>query len=214
VGIVPTFAHTGLGYIQSGGKVDEISGHDVFKVKSFKEKPDEPTASKFLKEGGYFWNANNYVWHAGTVLEEFKKLSPDIYENIMSIYEAIGTPDEQKTLTSEYLRAREEQIDTAISEKTDKLYVIPGEFGWNDVGDWEVVYNLSTKDSDGNHIALQNHQGQYIGIDTKDSLIHTSVSDLIVIETKDALLICKKDRAQDVKQLVNLIKEKKLKRLL
>lgn len=222
VGIVPTFPHTGLGYIQSGEKVGKVGPHDVFKVKSFKEKPDEDTAKKFLKEGGYFWNANNYVWHAATVLNEFKTLCPDIFKNIMAIYEAIGTPKEAEVLNEQYHAAREEQIDTAISEKTDKLYVIPGSFGWDDVGDWKVVYDLSSKDADGNHVAVHGQQGLHLGIDTKNSLIHTAdklvatigVDNLIIIETKDALLVCHKDQAQTVKQLVGLIKDKKLKRYL
>lgn len=222
VGIVPSFAHTGLGYIKAGEKVDSVNHHAVYKVDSFKEKPDLDTAEKFIKQGHYYWNANNYVWPAKTILEEFSRLSADIYQNISEIYKSIGTSSEKATLKEQYAKAREDSIDYAISEKTDKLFVIPGRFGWNDVGDWKVVYDLVEKDENGNHLAVHGDRGRCLTVDTKNCLVQTEdqliatigVDDLIIIDTKDALLVCRKDRAQDVKQLVALIKEKKLKNYL
>lgn len=225
VGIKPTSPHTGYGYIKAGEKLTELKENGstlpVFQADSFKEKPDLATAKKFLKEGNYFWNANNYVWHAATVLDEFAKHAEDLSANIEAIYDAIGTGQEKQVLEREYTAARDEQIDIAIAEKTDKLMVIPGEFGWNDVGDWKVVHQLAPKDENQNHFS-SNQQGSLLQLETKNSYIQTDdrlivtigVKDLIIIDTKDAILVCHQDRSQDVKKIVDMLKNEVLKKFL
>lgn len=226
VGIKPIFPHTGYGYIKAGEKQTDIGQNGqalpVYKVDSFKEKPDLPTAEEFLSEGNYFWNANNFVWPTQVILDEFKRLAPDISANIEAIYKDIGTPNEKTTLASEYEKARDEQIDIAIAEKTDKLMVIPGEFGWNDVGDWKVVFDLAPKDENGNHTETHSIQARHLELETKNTYIQAGdrlvvtvgVENLVIIDTPDAVLVCSQDKAQEVKKIVDELKEKGLKRYL
>jgi len=219
VGIAPTFAHTGYGYIQVGKLLQKSDGLPVYKSLGFKEKPDLPTAKRFLKKKSYYWNANWYTWSGKAILDAFAKLSPGLYQNIDSIYQAIGTKREKEVLKREYGKAKEEQIDTAISEKASNLVVIPGKFGWNDVGSWNVVYDLAKKDKNQN-VVIQSSRArkkqEILNYDSSNCLIHyddqlvalVGVEDLVIVDTKNALLVCKKDRAQQVKAIVNLLKEK------
>ncbi len=214
VGITPTFPHTGLGYIQADGLLGKEAGLPVLAALGFREKPDEATAKKFLASGEYYWNANLYTWSTRLILGEFAALAPDLYTHIQKIMKAVGTPDFRKTLVREYHAAKEEQIDTAISEKTKKLAVIPGNFGWTDIGSWNVVHDEVEKDLDGNAMITREKGADWIGIATKNSLISTGkklivtigVENMMIVDTPDALLITHKDRAQEVKKVVESLK--------
>jgi len=218
VGIKPAFAHTGLGYIHAGKKLEEIDGINVYQAKGFKEKPDKATAEKFLKTGEYYWNANLYTWKASLILELFRELAPDLAKNIDKILQAIGTSKEKAVLKQEYHQAREDQIDTAISEKTKKLLVIRGDFDWCDVGDWKVVYQVGDKGQLGNMVIQARGSRPTRNVIFKDSrgnLVHyndqlialVGVEDLIVVDTDDALLVCRRDKAQAVKKVVQFLKK-------
>lgn len=219
IGIEPTFAHTGLGYIRIGSEIKTVgNGRDksyVFKSRGFKEKPDLPTAQSFYASGQYLWNANNYVWSAKLCLEAFEAHAPELYENIIKIYDAIGTQEETAVVEKEYQKAENTQIDIAISEKVNNLAVIPGDFGWSDIGDWNILYEVSPKDRDKNVVIGENIQ--FIGINTNNSLIEgdkkliavVGLSDIVVVDTEDAILICHKDKTQDVKKVVEKLKEEK-----
>lgn len=224
-GIVPTFPHTGLEYIKQSEKFDEIDGQTVYKIDGFIKRPEItdtdnpiPRAQEYLDSGDYLWNANMYVWPAKVILDEFKELAPDIYENTMAIYQAIGTDKEKEVLIEEYHKAREDQIDFAIATKSKRLYVLRGAFDWNDIGSWKVVHDLSAKDKDNNSIIVHNGKGQHVGIDTTNSLIQTEdqlivtigIDNLVIVDTKDALLVCRKDRAEELKKVIEMLKEKKL----
>ncbi|MBU0618856.1 NTP transferase domain-containing protein [Patescibacteria group bacterium] len=218
IGIKPAFPHTGLGYIHRGKVVDKCQGMPVYQALGFKEKPDLSTAKQFLKSGQYLWNANLYTWNAGFVLELFRQLAPDLAENIDRIYKAINTKQEGVVLKREYQRAKAEAIDYAISEKTDKLLVIAGEFDWCDVGDWKTVYELGKKGQLGNMV-IQSRRAKpgrnVMFVNSKNNLVNynnqlialVGVEDLIVVDTDDALLICRRDQAQGVRQLVDTLKE-------
>jgi mannose-1-phosphate guanylyltransferase len=219
VGIVPTFPHTGLGYIHIGKKISEDGSMPAHEMKGFTEKPNLANAKKFIKTGHYLWNANNYVYSAKTILAEFKKLAPDIYKHIHKVYQAVDTKNETQVLKEEFHKVREDSIDYAISEKTKKMVVIPGNFGWNDIGDWGVIYDLTKKDKQGNAaISYGSNGGGHISLDSKNNLIQfddqliatVGVENLIIVDTGDAVLICSKDKAEEVKGLVKLLKEKKL----
>lgn len=225
IGIVPSHPHTGFEYIKLGGQFMAVNNHNVYKIDQFitrpeKTNPENPTAKaeEYLRSGNYLWNANNFVWKARVILEEFSRLAPDIYKNIKTIYDAIGTNEELQVLEREYHQAREDQIDFAIGTKTDKLYVLRGEFNWNDIGSWKVVHELSQKDGQGNAVMTHGDLGQVISIDTTNCLIQThdqliatvGIDNLCIIDTKDALLVCNKDRAEEVKKIIQLLKEKKL----
>lgn len=222
IGLVPEFAHTGLGYIESGKKLSKTDDIDVLEMKGFKEKPDLKTAEKFLKTGKYYWNANNYVYPAQVLLEEFEALAPDIYKHIVKIKKAAGTFREKAVLRKEFSQVRSESFDIAISEKTKRMVLIPGSFGWDDVGDWKSVYDLSKKDKNKNVIIQGDDEGEYFGIDSSNNLIHfddqlivtVGVNNLIVVDTDDALVVCHKDKAQDIKKVVEYLKEKNKKKFL
>lgn len=214
VGIVPTFAHTGLGYIQAGDKIAEEQSISILKVDGFREKPDQATAEGFLAAGHYYWNANLYTWSTKLILSEFERLAPDLFVHISEIMKASKSSDFEAILKQQYSDAREEQIDRAISEKTDKLAVIAGNFGWTDIGSWNVVHDEVEKDESGNALISREEGADWFRIDTKNSLVSTGkkqivtigLDNVIIIDTEDAILISHKDRAQDVKKVVEQLK--------
>ncbi|GAB4027477.1 MAG: mannose-1-phosphate guanylyltransferase [Candidatus Microgenomates bacterium] len=222
VGITPTFPHTGLGYIHADGQIGEEQGLAVIKVAGFREKPDKKTAKEFLTTNQYYWNANLYTWSSKLILDEFKIHAPEISTHITKIMQAVDQPDFDQVLAHEYSLAPEAQIDTAISEKTSKLAVIPGVFGWTDIGSWNVVYDEVEKDEHGNALILRENGADWLAIDTKNSLVSThkkqivtlGIDNLLVVDTPDALLIVHKDRAQDVKKVVEQLKATKREELL
>lgn len=214
VGITPTFAHTGLGYIHADGTISNESGHDVMRVEGFREKPDFETATKFLSTGAYFWNANLYTWSTKLILSEFARLAPELSAHIVTIMRASRDKDFESVLVREYKLAKEEQIDTAISEKSDKLAVIAGDFGWTDIGSWNVVHDEVAKDEDGNALISREEGADWFRIDTKNSLVSSGkkqivtigIENIVIIDTADAILIAHKDRVQEVKKVVEHLK--------
>lgn len=214
VGIHPTFPHTGLGYIKVKDSFGRVEDSDVFKVGDFTEKPKLARAKAFLATGKYFWNANNYVWTAKASLDAFAKHLPKTYAELIKIGDGVDS-DEC------YKRVAAISIDYGISEKANNLLLVPGDFGWSDIGDWEVVYDLSKKDRDKNSIdksrnfepVILDSHGCLIG-GGKKLLALVGVDDLVVVETKKALLIVKRQKAQGVKQLVEELKKRKLEEFL
>lgn len=217
IGIKPTFAHTGLGYIKIGKELDEESGIAkkgfVFKVDSFKEKPNLPTAQAFIASGQYLWNANYYSWSTHTILRAFEQHCPQVYKALEKVLNSELTESFMEKLYSEV--GDPNSIDYEISEKVKNIVVIPGDFDWSDVGDWKVVYDLREKDSNGNVIV--NKQTDFINVGSKNSLIEANgklialvgLENIVVIDTEDALLIVSKDKTQDVKKVVEKLKEEK-----
>jgi mannose-1-phosphate guanylyltransferase len=221
VGLKPTFPHTGLGYIETNGKIDE-SENEIYKVSSFKEKPDFKTAETFLEKGNYFWNTGIYVWSVETIFEAFSKYSPEIFKFLKKINEDIGTNKERETVLDAYNNIESLPIDTAVSEKADNLLLVPASFGWSDIGDWKAAFDLKEKDQNGNVIQIFGPSGWYLSEGTKNCLIASEdklvvaigVEDLIIVQTKDAILVCQKEKTQDVKKIVNTLKDLERKDLL
>lgn len=220
IGVKPTFAHTGMGYIKASHIFKRINHSPVYKAEKFVEKPDLATTEKFLVEGGYYWNANLYTWRVDSILRAFEKYMPKMAEQLATIRESLGKPGAKEVLENVYQEAQEQSIDYGISEKADNLLLVASSFAWSDIGDWKVAYDISKKDKDGNVVIFEKGKGEFIGLDTKKCLIHFSdqliatigVRDLIIVDTKDILLIARKDKTQEVKNLVNrLIEEKKTK---
>lgn len=224
IGIRPTFAHTGLGYIKIGDELEEFSDRKnnlfVFKCRGFKEKPDLVTAQSFLASGQYLWNANLYCWSAGTIFKSMHEHSPAIAKGMEQILTVIGTDREKSVMEEVYGKAENIQIDYAVSERAKNMVVVPGDFGWNDVGDWKVIYETKDQDHDGN--VIDTEEGNFVGIETKNCLVETNgrlvvtigLDNLIVVDTPDALLVCNKNKTQDVKKAVEKLKsEGKLKLL-
>lgn len=200
IGITPTFAATGYGYINF-----EQTEEAVKKVNKFVEKPDLQTAERYVGSGNYVWNSGVFVWRASVILDKFKKLLPDIYERLIKIGDATGTPAEKDVLNDIYPSIRSISIDYGIMEKSENILVVPGEFGWNDVGSWDMLGVLREQDSNGN-ISV----GNTVVIDSKNTTVYSSgrlvsvvgVDNLVVVETTDAVMVCPKDKAQDVKKIV------------
>ncbi len=215
VGITPSFPSSAFGYIKVGSDLKKLEkGLSLFKVDSFTEKPNVATARAFISSGKYFWNANMYVWAAKTLEEAFAEHMPAMYD----IAQALGEMSPAKfhaALPGIYEQVESISVDYAISEKANNLVLIPGDFGWNDVGDWKVVFDLGDKDSHNNVLMGDSEKGKVLSIQAENNLIHTNgrliamvgVSDMIVVDTDEIVMILPKDRSQDVKKLVESLKE-------
>jgi mannose-1-phosphate guanylyltransferase len=214
LGVRPTFAATGYGYVQRGERLD---GYDylAYQVKRFKEKPDEATARQFLAMGDHDWNSGMFIWRVDRIWEEFQQHMPELAGRLEQISQDWGTPSQKETLERIWPTIKPETIDYGIMEKSARVVVIPAvDLGWNDVGSWESLFEVFAPDSESNIIL----DAQHLGLDTTQSLIvsdHTGrlivtlgVDDLIVVDTQDAVLVCSRKYAQKVREVVSLLKQK------
>jgi len=207
IGTRPSYAHIGLGYMRIKGEAFRIGGTPIFKVANFKEKPDVTTAQAYFASGEFFWNVNINSYRVDVILGAIKKYSP-----VLSIVlSRIENGDTNTEIQSQWSSLPANPVDTAILEKAKNVLMVPGNFFWVDVGDWSSVYSiLSTK-------AHQNvktgKKVKHIAVNSEGCLVHSSdrlvatvgVRDLLIIDTKDALLICQKDNAQSVSKIVKKI---------
>ncbi len=194
-GIKPRFPETGYGYIQGG---ETIHG-EVRKVLRFAEKPDRETAEAYLREGNYYWNSGIFCWKAGTILEELGAHQPEIS----------GVLAQDKVTAEAYGKAPSISIDYAVMEKTARAVVLPVDFGWSDVGSWSALDEVLERDENGNIF-----QGNIVDVESANTSVigHQRVvatvglRDMVVVETPDAVLVCPKDRAQEVKRVVDILR--------
>lgn len=206
LGITPTFPATGYGYIRFSK--EDIS--DAKTVEEFKEKPDLETAEKYVASGSYVWNSGMFIWKASTIMRHFEELLPDIYEDLCKIGNAMGTNAEYDVIEKIYPNIRKISIDYGIMEKSVDVLVVSGEFGWNDVGSWDMMKVLHEADVNGN-ISV----GDVLNIDTKNTIAYAKnaciatvgVNNLIIVQTDDAIMVCDKNSAQDVKKIVDTLNE-------
>ncbi|MBQ6513439.1 MAG: mannose-1-phosphate guanylyltransferase [Clostridia bacterium] len=216
IGLKPTFPSTGFGYI----KYDPAITDKVKPVIEFKEKPDEETAKKYIASGNYVWNSGMFIWKASLILEKLKEYAPDVYADLKTIGDAMNTPAEQEVLHEVYPKIRKVSIDYAVMEPCaakGETLVIPGDCGWNDVGSWDMMGILHEPDEH-NNVLL----GDTVAIDVTNSVVFSQsrivtalgVDNLVVVETPDAVMVCSKDKAQDVKRIVDLLKDQNRKELL
>ena len=212
LGITPTFPETGYGYLERGGKVMEVGGHQVWEVKAFHEKPDRIRAEAMLKTGRFFWNSGMFVWTVSAILGQMSCLTPAMVDELMKLKKFLGGPGWEEALKAGYEAMENISIDYAVMERADKVLMLEGDFGWNDVGSWEAVYQLKPKDEQGNCLT-----GPVLTLDSKGCLVHSpgktvaliGVENLIVVETPDALLVCPRERSQEVKKIVELLEDQK-----
>lgn len=205
-GIVPTEAHTGYGYINAGSAIGA-----GYKVTSFKEKPDSTTATKYLNDGGYYWNSGMFIFRASLYLEALQKYRPDIASacnNAMA--EITSDMDFTRVNAKAFEVCPSESIDYAVMEHTDNAALVPMDAGWNDIGSWSSLWDISAKDAAGNFVSgdvkLLDTVNSYIKAD--DGLIAiVGLEDVVVVSTKDATLIVHKDRVQDAKVIASKLKE-------
>ncbi len=198
IGIRPTFPSTGYGYI---GFDDTLLHQGAYEVLEFKEKPNFDTASKYVDSGHYLWNSGIFVWKISVIIENFKRFLPRIYEHIKDFVR----------LEECYPKLQSISIDYGIMERSNEALVFPADFGWNDVGSWDSLGTIFPTDKNGNIV-----KADFLGIDTENSIIYgngrlittVGLKEMIVVNTKDALLICPKSRAQEVKKIVSKLREK------
>jgi mannose-1-phosphate guanylyltransferase/mannose-6-phosphate isomerase len=213
LGIKPDRPETGYGYIKAGepcAVLDDQSG--VCKVEAFVEKPNIETAREYVKQGRYYWNSGIFIWKTNALLREIEKHAPSLYKGLMEIQNNIGTDRETEVIGQVFKTLESISIDYAVMEKTDRAAVIPADIGWSDVGSWTALDNVSGRDTSGNVIT-----GNVIDIDSHDSIIYAEkrlvatigLKDVVVVDTPDATLVCSKDRAQDVKKVVEELKKRK-----
>ena len=202
-GIEPTFPSTGYGYIQRAGQIAAQNGRRSFQVARFTEKPPLEQAAKFVASGEYYWNSGIFVWTIGTIMEQFRRHMPELHQILLEIDADWDNAEKRESLFS---RAPGVSIDFGVMEKAEKVATIPCSLDWNDVGNWRAVEELLCEDESG--IAANT---PYVQWGSRDCLVHSAsgklvalvgAEELIVVETPDVVLVCRKDRAEDVKQIV------------
>ncbi|MCC6550786.1 MAG: mannose-1-phosphate guanylyltransferase [Ignavibacteriaceae bacterium] len=210
IGISPTRPETGYGYIQIESK--EISPR-IHPVKTFAEKPNYATAVRFLESGDFYWNSGMFIWKTEVILQELKKHLPELYKDFSDLVLPASDPGFESSVEKIYGSIRGISIDYGVMEKSEKVSLIKSNFIWSDVGSWEEVYQLSEKNGTGNVF-----EGTVYADSTLDSFVYSpdkftaiiGAENLLVINTKDSLLVCRRDKAQDVKKVVEFLKEHKL----
>lgn len=209
-GVVPTEAHTGYGYIKSGESVDEIG----FKVAQFVEKPDLATAQQYLKSGEYYWNSGMFMFKASVYLRELSEHAPDIFAACTN---AMQHTDKDMTFirvdADEFAKCPDDSIDYAVMERTSDACMVPLDAGWNDVGSWTSLWETSqNKDTSGNVVIgdaiLDGVTNSYINSEQRLIAV-IGLDDVVVVETKDAVMVANKSKVQDIKNVVNKLKAEK-----
>jgi len=212
LGIKPDRPETGYGYIKAGAPLSGTDRLSVCKVDAFVEKPDIETAKGYLKQGNYYWNSGIFIWKTRTLLKEIEQHVPALHKGLMEIQKSIDTDQESDVIKQVFTKLESISIDYAVMEKTDHAAVIPADIGWSDVGSWTALDDVSARDASGNVIA-----GNVIDIGSHDSIIYAEkrlvatigLKDVVVVDTPDATLVCTKERAQDVKKVVDELKKRK-----
>ena len=214
LGITPVAPSTAYGYIQQGEPVDSQFKYPVYRVKRFKEKPDETTAQDFLRSRDHSWNSGMFIWRADDILKEFGRQMPELYAALQKIEAAWGTPKQNEVLQSEWHGVKVETIDYGVMEKAQDVVVLPaGGLGWNDVGSWDTLFDVLFPDMNGNvstkaqHLALETHNSLVYGNNPERLIVTIGIDDTVIVDAGDVLLVCKADQAQKVRDVVEHLKK-------
>lgn len=210
IGITPNAPETGYGYIKYNPNEKNESS---FAVDRFVEKPDYEKAKEYLASGEYMWNSGMFVWKASTILASMEKNLKEIYAGLVKIEAAIGADNYDTVLNTEFEALPSESVDYGILEKESSIFVLPGNFGWDDVGSWLAVERLKSTDEDGNVVS-----GEVVTVKSSNCIIEgekkliacVGLKDLVVVDTDDALLICSKDSTADIKKVTENLRNNKL----
>ena len=207
IGVTPTRPETSLGYIKFGPELSR----GVFRVERFEEKPDLARALRYVASGNYAWNAGIFVFHAATLIAEYERFAPQMVRHFRESQAQLQASNfaDAALLEQVYSKLQKESIDYLLLEKTDKLSVMPCDLDWSDLGAWDIVYQESPKNAEGNVVA-----GNVVTLETRNSLVRAGkrlvtlvgMENVVVVDTEDALLICDMSRVQDVKALVDMLK--------
>ncbi len=217
LGIKPTRPATGYGYIQIDGEVITDLGAKSYAVKTFAEKPNLDTAQRFLSSGDFFWNSGIFILRADVYLQTISEFIPDLYDGLMEIRRHLNKPTFTEVLNRVYHQIKGISIDYGVMEKARNVYMVRGDFTWNDLGSWEQVYEIGEKDAAGNAVS-----GETILVDVKNSYVDIpdglvaiiGLENVIVVRDGNATLICPRDRAEDVKKVIEKLRSKKQKHYL
>ncbi len=209
LGIFPEFPSTEYGYIQQGDLVGETDGFRVLEALRFVEKPDQERAADMLRAGNYSWNSGMFIWKVSVILDEFARQMPELFDQITAIGRSINTPAYAHTLSEVWPKIRKQTIDYGIMEGARRVVVLPVTMQWTDVGNWNSLKALLPEDASGNTV-----RGDALLMDCSGTLVFGSnkliagvgLQDLIVVDTADALLICRSDRVQDVRKIADRLK--------
>jgi mannose-1-phosphate guanylyltransferase len=216
VGMTPTRPETGFGYLHCGGEID---GGPIRDVRQFKEKPTRDVAVKFIDSGEYLWNASMFIWRVDAFLAELARQQPALHDGVVRIAAAWDSPDRADVLTAVWPTLPKIAVDYAVMEGAaarGRVATVPADFGWADVGDFRNLGELLDADERGNVVVpaaggapepvLSDTSGSVVAVDDGRLVALLGVQDVVVIDTPGALLVCARDRAQDVKQLVDELK--------
>ncbi len=206
IGITPDYPETGYGYIKFNSH--EVGGR-AYRVDRFVEKPTLEVAKEYLATEEYLWNSGMFIWKVSSILKNMKQLLPDTYEKLIKIQKAIGTSEQETVLEKEFYAMESQSIDYGIMEKAKDIYILPGTFGWDDVGSWLAVERIKKTNEFGNVV-----NGNIITINTQNCIIQggkkliatVGLEDLIVVDTENATLICSKDHAGEIKKVIENLK--------
>jgi len=209
LGITPTYPATAYGYIQRGELLPENFGYPAYRVSRFKEKPDREAAREMLRSGDHSWNSGMFVWKTSRILAEFARQMPDLRSALDQLAGAWGSPRFDETLARFWPALEADTIDYGIMENAQKVAVIPaGGLDWSDVGSWDSLFDVLLPDEHGNivfsghHIALDTHNSLVYGNRDNRLIVTIGVDDLVVVDSGDVLLVCRRDEAQKVRQMV------------
>lgn len=205
LGMKPTRPETGYGYIQADLSAQSLRNKELFKVDSFREKPDYDTAQQYIKQPNYYWNAGIFVWNVNTIVNAFRIYQPGISAIFESMTDAYGTEREQQLIDEKYAECENISVDYAIMEKAEEIFVFPADFGWSDLGTWGSLHTLSNKDADGNALISKNVKtfdtsNCVINVEDGKQVVVQGLDGYIVAQRDGRLLICKLSEEQRIKE--------------
>jgi mannose-1-phosphate guanylyltransferase len=215
LGITPSHAHTGYGYIQRGDALAKATSLAAYEVQRFTEKPEEEDAQAFVDSGEYYWNGGIFVWHVSTILSEIAHLLPKLHKQLVPLGAGWDTPQRGAILAGAWEQVPKTTIDYGIMEEAKQVAVVPVDIGWDDVGNWATLSDLVEGDAADNVV---HGDGQPLLLETTDTYVYSSggrlvatlgLEGIVVVDTDDALLICPKDQAQAVRDVVEKLNEEK-----
>jgi mannose-1-phosphate guanylyltransferase len=212
-GIIPARPETGYGYIEIDSELERSGLHRLYSVKAFHEKPDTERAMEFLKSGDHFWNSGIFAWSVSSIFESYQTHMPQLHAGMVDLRANLGKGDDTDRINEFYRDVDEISIDYGIMEKAKNVVMVRGDFIWDDIGSWSALERTHTPDAQGN-VTI----GECVSIDTRDSIFLSDdgmiaalgVKDLIVVRSGNVTMVCKKNRAQDIRKIVQLLRERKL----
>jgi len=212
LGISPSLPSTAFGYIRRGKAIKKVDGFQCYESLGFTEKPDTTKAISFIRSGEYSWNSGMFIWAADRAMSEYARQQPQMHALIMRLQTTVDTPDYDTTLDQVWAEIPRISIDFAVMEGAQNMAVIPVDIGWSDVGSWDALFDVLDLDEAGN--GFKGASEDRITVDTKNTLVYSDkltvtigVENLVIVDTQDVLMICHKERTQDVKKVVTMLRD-------